>query len=122
MSIVLNRPARADAGRRLPRMVDEPGVRLGLAYVAIVLATLLCGVLHLSPGIAIALLVLAAVGCARTLPVSWAMLSGLSAWAFWNGFIENRTGQLTLAAHDVALMAVAVLAALVGSLSSRRSR
>jgi hypothetical protein len=122
MSIVLNRPARALAGRRLPRMVDEPGVRLGLAYTAIVLATLLCGALHLSPDIAIALLTLAAVGCARALPVSWAMLSGLSAWAFWNGFVENRMGQLTLAPHDLVLMGVVVLAALVGSLSSRKPR
>jgi hypothetical protein len=82
-------------------MVDEPGVRFGLASGALVLAFLVAAALRLDLGETafIALLTTAAAGA--TLPHVFSVVLALEAWACFTGFFENRYGVLTLASHDL---------------------
>jgi hypothetical protein len=82
-------------------MVDEPGVRFGLASGAIVLALLIAGALPLDRAETAGVALLAAAFASASLP--WLLVVGLSveAWAFFTGFFENRYGTLTLAPHDL---------------------
>lgn len=82
-------------------MVDQPGVRFGLATGAVVLALLVAAALPLDLGeTAFTALITAAVASA-TLPPLFAVALGLEAWAFFTGFFENGYGVLTLAPHDL---------------------
>jgi hypothetical protein len=110
------------AARPLPRLVDEPGVQLGLAHVGLVCITLAADAVRAPQLLALALLAVTASVGSRHVPTNGALCLGLSAWAFWNGFVENRWGQLTLAPHDLALLVVPVAMAWGGMLSARRLR
>ena len=104
-------------GHTRPRLVDEPGIRFGMGQGALVMTALTVAVLHLPTASALMALAVAAFVSASFTPAGWAVLLGLSAWAFYTGFLENRLGQLTLAGGDlgrlVALVLVAVSAVLL---------
>ena len=121
MPAVLHGPADL-AAPRTPRLVDEPGVQLGLAHVALILVTMAADLAHAPQLLTLVLVGTVALVGGRVLPLSGALCLGLSAWAFWNGFVENRLGQLTLAPHDLALLALPVAMALAGVSWARRPR
>ena len=82
-------------------MVDEQGIRFGLANGVMVLVLLVAAALPLDlHETAFVVLITAALGAAT---VRWHVgaVLGLEAWAFFTGFFENRYGVLTLARHDV---------------------
>lgn len=97
-------------------MVDEDGIRFGIAEGALVLTVLSAAVLHLPTLSALLVLGLAAFlgGCATTL--GWALVIGWSAWAYFTGFLENQLGQLTLAGDDLDRLVALTLVGLAGSL------
>lgn len=88
-----------------PSMVDEPGVRFGLASGAIVLSLLVASALPLdlaeTAGIALAVAVLAS----ATLPWVFALALGAEAWAFFTGFFEHQYGVLTIGRNDLLTLA-----------------
>ena len=84
------------------------------------LAALSAAALHLSFAAALVLLALAAFAGGYSTSLGWALLVGLSAWAYFTGFLENSLGQLTLAPHDLDRLAAMALVALAGSLLWRR--
>lgn len=98
----------------VPRMLDEAGVRLGLAHAGLVLATLASCSLHLPATASLALLGLVALTAGLWLPGPWALGTGVSAWALWTGFCENGLGQLTLSGGDLRHLALLPLLAAVG--------
>ena len=90
-------------------MVDEPGVRFGLANGALVLVLLVAAALPLDlQETAFAALVTAALAAA-TMRWHFGVVLGLEAWAFFTGFFENRYGVLTLAPHDLVRLTGFVL-------------
>jgi hypothetical protein len=115
----LTTPVRR-ARRSRPRLVDEHGIRFGLAEGVLVLAALSAAALHLSLAAALVLLGLAAFAGGYSTSLGWALLVGLSAWAYFTGFLENSLGQLTLAPHDLDRLVVMALLAVAGSLLWRR--
>ncbi|MGY2876797.1 hypothetical protein ACVW00_003987 [Marmoricola sp. URHA0025 HA25] len=84
-----------------PRMVDELGVRFGLANGALVLVLLLAAALPLDLGETAFIALITAALAAATMRWHLGMVLGLEAWAFFTGFFENRYGVLTLARHDL---------------------
>jgi hypothetical protein len=110
------------ARRSRPRLVDEQGIRFGLAEGALVLAALVAAALHLPLAAALVLLALAAFGGGYATSLGWAVVVGLSAWAYFTGFLENTLGQLTLAPHDLTRLVALALVAVVGSLVWRGER
>lgn len=99
-------------------MVDEPGVRLGFSYAAllVLVAALVAG--HVPSSLSLLLVATLLLVAAPRLPLAAAVLLGFSCWAFWTGFAEHGYGTLTLAAHDVlrlgALLALAAAASSTG--------
>lgn len=100
----------------VPRLLDEAGVRLGLAHAGLVLATLASCALDLPGTASLVLLGLVALTAGLWLPGTWALGTGVSAWALWTGFCENGLGQLTLSGGDLRHLALLPLLALVGVL------
>jgi len=112
-------------------MVDEPGVRFGLANCALVLALLIAAALPLdSPETAVVALLTATV---TSVSLPWLLATGLSveAWAFFTGFFENRYGALTFSPHDlvtlvgfvaVTVVLTQVLRTIAATTSGGRSR
>jgi len=82
-------------------MVDQPGVRFGLASGALVLAFLIAAALPLDLGETALLGLLTAAVVSVTLPLVFAFVVGLEAWAFFTGFFENQYGVLTLSSRDL---------------------
>jgi hypothetical protein len=92
-------------------MVDQPGVRFGLASGALVLSFLVAAALPLGPHETASLGLVTAAGAGATLPYLFAGALGLEAWAFYTGFFENQYGALTLSSHDLLSLAGFVAAA-----------
>jgi hypothetical protein len=86
-------------------MVEQTGVRFGLATGALVLTLEIVAALPLGPGDTATVALLAAAGAAATLPRTLMIALGAETWAFWTGFFENRYGVLTLTDHDVLRLA-----------------
>lgn len=103
-------------------MADEPGVRLALAHVGLVLAAVLAAGLALPAGASLALLGLTLLLSCRRLPPTWAAATGASAWAIWTGFSEHRFGQLTLTAPDLRHLALLVAVGALASVLDRAVR
>ena len=102
-------------------MVDQSGVRFGLASGALVLVFLVAAALSLGLGETAALGLLTAAAVSATLPHTFAVAVGLEAWAYFTGFFENQYGVLTLSYHDLLSLAgfVAVTVALAQLLRAR---
>jgi len=85
-------------------MVEEPGVRFGLANGTLVLVLLVTAALPLDNLETAAVALLTAIVASVSLP--WLLAAGLSveAWAFFTGFFENRYGTLTFAPHDLVTL------------------
>jgi hypothetical protein len=86
-------------------MLDQTGVRFGLASGALVLTLVLVAGLPLDSGETAAAALVAASAVSAALPWSVALAVGAEAWAFFTGFFENRYGVLTLAEHDLLHLA-----------------
>jgi len=82
-------------------MVDQTGVRFGLANGALVITLLIAAALPLDRAETAFIALLTAALAAATLRWHFAVVLGLEAWAFFTGFFENRYGVLTLAPHDL---------------------
>jgi hypothetical protein len=108
---VVSRPA--------PRLVDEPGVRFGIAHGGVLLAAFAAAALSLDPAWALGLLGLTAFAAGFALSPTWASGLGISAWAFYTGFLENDLGQLTLSAADLLHLGALVCLGAIGSLLGR---
>jgi hypothetical protein len=104
-----------------PRLVDEQGIRFGIAEGALVLAVLTAAALHLPLPAALVLVGLAAFGGGYCTSLGWALLLGVSAWAWFTGFLENQLGQLTLASQDLDRLVALALLAVAGSVTWRRA-
>ena len=94
-------------------MVDEPGVRFGLANGALVLVLLVAAALPLDLRETAFVALIAAALAAATVPRHFALLLGVEAWAFFTGFFENHAGVLTLAEPDVLRLAGFVVGTVV---------
>jgi hypothetical protein len=86
-------------------MVDEPGVRFGLASGALVLALLLAAALPLDLSETALIALLSAAALSTALPHQLTVVLGLEAWAYFTGFFENQYGALTFATHDLLNLA-----------------
>jgi hypothetical protein len=86
-------------------MVDQPGVRFGLASGALVLALFVAAALPLDLGETASIALLTAAIVSATLPRLLAVALGLEAWAYFTGFFENRYGVLTLSSRDLLNLA-----------------
>jgi hypothetical protein len=86
-------------------MVDEAGVRFGLASGALVLALLVAAVLPLDLGETAFVALLCASAASALLPLLFAVVLGLEAWAFFTGFFVNQSGVLTLTSNDLVHLA-----------------
>jgi hypothetical protein len=102
-------------------MVDQSGVRFGLASGTLALVFLVAAALPLDLGETAVLGLLTAALVSATLPLAFAVAVGLEAWAYFTGFFENRYGVLTLSSHDLVTLAgfVAVTVALAQLLRAR---
>ena len=96
-----------------PRMVDQPGVRFGLASGALVIALVVAAALPLDLGETAFVALLVAGVASTALPLVFALVMGVEAWAYFTGFFENRYGVLTVAAPDLLNLAGFVVATLV---------
>lgn len=89
-----------------PQMIDQPGIRFGIANGALVTALLVAGVAgldHVETGlICLAVTGLASAGVSTLAGAAMGVVS----WAMFTGFVENRYGQLTFAAGDLERLAV----------------
>jgi hypothetical protein len=119
--VVFDGEVTTSTHRSAPRMVDQPGVRFGLASGAVVLVFLVAAALPLDLLETASLGLLAASVAGATLPHLVAGALGIETWAFFTGFFENRYGVLTLTSHDLALLAgfVAVTVVLAQLLRAR---
>ena len=100
-------------------MVEESGVRLGLAHAALLVVVAFVVVLHPPLALSLALVVVLALVAASWLPLAAALLTGLSCWAFWTGFAEHRYGVLTLGPGDLMRLGVLVVVAGLVSVVTR---
>jgi hypothetical protein len=82
-------------------MVDETGVRFGLANGALVLALLVAAALPLDLSQTAAIAVVTAGVASAPLPRRLSFVLGLVAWAWFTGFFENRYGVLTFTSSDL---------------------
>lgn len=96
-------------------MVAEPGVRLGIAHGMLVSSLLVAGGLGLGVGVTFMLTVVTAAVAALALGPVWRAGIGLSAWALFTGFAENRFGLLTFTNPDLARLTVLLVSTTVVS-------
>jgi hypothetical protein len=94
-------------------MVDQVGVRFGLANGALVLTLLIAAALPLDLAETAAVALLAAGAVSASLPHRLALVMGCVSWAWFTGFFENRYGVLTLSPHDLLDLAGFLVAAVV---------
>jgi hypothetical protein len=109
------RSPRRSTRRGAPQLVDEPGVRFGIANAVVVLALLAAAATHLGLESTTVLVVLVAGLAATGIPLGFALGLGLASWAMVTGFVENRFGELTFGRGD--LLRLALLVGAVGALS-----
>ena len=113
-------------GTRVPyrvqaRLLDEEGVRYGLAHAGLVATALLASATELPGPLSFTLLVATGLTLSRGLVVRWRVGVALAAWAIWTGFLENSLGVLSFSGPDVArLVAVGVIAGATGYLGRLR--
>ncbi len=95
-------------------MLDETGVRWGVAGGTLFVGAAVCAVVPLSGGTGVlALLVLTMAWC-RVLPRAYGVALAVAGWAFATGFAMNRYGELTFTPGDLARLLLYVgVAALV---------
>ena len=89
-------------------MVDEPGVRFGLAHLLLVISLLVTGGAGLSASLAFVVVAGAAVAGSLGLGLAWAGGIGVSAWALYTGFAEHSAGLLTFSGTDLLRLGVLV--------------
>ena len=87
-------------------MLEEPGVRFGLANGILVSALLGAGGIELRPGETMWMAVLVAGLVSIGLPLVMTASMGVIAWALVTGFVGNRCGELTLARPDLLRLLV----------------
>src|SRR5689334_20308860 len=94
-------------------MVEQPGVRFGLAHVLLVVTLLTTGAVGLSGSLVFVVVAAAAAAGTLGLGVAWAAGTGVSAWALYTGFEVHSYGLLTFSGPDLlrlgALVGVAVV-------------
>jgi hypothetical protein len=83
-------------------------VRFGLAQCAIIAVLVASAAVRLGEHPTLVVVCLVTSAAALVLPVRWAALLGLVAWAFFTGFVTNRLGQLTFRSPDLARLALLV--------------
>jgi hypothetical protein len=98
------RSTRHDA----PQLVDEPGVRFGIANALVVLALLASTATHLGLEPTTVLVVLVAGLAATGIPIRFVLGLGIATWAMVTGFVENSLGQLTFGRDDLLRLALLV--------------
>lgn len=104
-------PAIFTARMAQPLMIDEVGVRFGIAAGALFVLTGVVVAGPLSGGYGVALLLVATWVLAATLDRLHALLLGLAGWAFATGFAVNTLGVLTVSPFDLLRLVVFVAAA-----------
>jgi hypothetical protein len=124
-SIHLLHHAAAPARPAGPRIIEEPAVRFGLGGFALFLAAGLVTVLDLPAALGTVVVLGVTAAAALSLPRGLACGTGIAGWAFAEGFAIHAYGALTLAPHDLGLLAgfvvVALAAALLGSTEAKPS-
>ena len=89
-------------------MTHLSAVRFGLAQCAMVTVLLASAAVHLDALPTLVAVCLVTFAAALVLPLPWAAVLGLVAWAFFTGFVTNRLGVLTFAEPDLARLALLV--------------
>ena len=89
-------------------MAHLSAVRFGLAQCALVAVLLACAAVRLDAISTLVAVCLVTSAAALVLPLRWAAVLGLVAWAFFTGFVTNHLGQLTFATPDLARLALLV--------------
>jgi hypothetical protein len=84
-----------------PRMVDQAGVRFGLASGALVLTLMAVAALPLDLGGTAFVALLTTALLSTALSPGAAVGLGVQAWAYYTGFFENQYGALTVTSHDL---------------------
>lgn len=100
---------------RPPGLRDLPEVRFGFAEASLLVAATFCARLGVDVRVGQVMLVAVAVAACLALPVRFAVVVGLSAWAFLTGFVVNAVGQLSFHPADLDRMGVLVLVALLAA-------
>lgn len=103
-----------------PRMIDQPGVRFGLANGALVITTLLVAALRLTLVEAVVVMILVAGVCAAVLPAIMRWFLCIISWAWVTGFVVNSFGQLSFDRDDRIRLAVITTATLLVSSLGRQ--
>lgn len=87
-------------------LLDESGVRLGVAGALLVLV--LCVVCWAGVPDKDGIELVATALLALTVTRGGGLLLGLTSWALLTGFVTNRYGRLTFSPHDLLLLAVSL--------------
>jgi hypothetical protein len=82
-------------------MVDEPGVRFGLASGALALTMLVVSALPLGLGGSATVALIATAALGTTMPRIYAAGLAVQTWAYFTGFFLHQYGVLTFSALDV---------------------
>jgi hypothetical protein len=82
-------------------MLEEPGVRFGLANGVLVVALLGTGAARLGPHETAWVAVLVAGATSVGLSMTVTTWMGVISWAYVTGFVQNRYGELTLTPPDL---------------------
>lgn len=94
-------------------MMDQTGVRFGLASGALVLTLMVVAALSFGPGETALIALLMTALLSTALPLGYAVGLGVQTWAYFTGFFENRYGVLTLTSRDLLHLVGFVVGALV---------
>lgn len=110
-----------------PRLIDETGIRFGLAHAVLIAVLVVAGLLGLGRAPTEALVVVAMGVVSAGLPWTLRPVVAVIAWAFVTGFVVNAAGALTFGGADdrrllVFVVAIVALAAACRSVPDGRRR
>lgn len=89
-------------------MLDQYGVRWGIAGGTLFVGAAACTAVPLSGWTGVLTLLALTVAWSRVLPRAWAVSLAVPGWAFATGFAVHRAGQLTFAPDDLLRLALFV--------------
>ena len=92
-------------------MLDQSGVRWGIAGGTLLLGAAVCAAAPLAGWSGVLTLLALTAGWCRALPLPQALALGVSGWAFATGFAVHGYGELTFAPGDLLRLALFLITA-----------
>jgi len=110
------------SGVRTPRLIDQVGVRFGVGGAGLLVVTAVLVAAHLPTAWSLTGLLVATLLLGAPLTAAYAVAFGVAGWAFADGFLVHRYGELGFAVPELLLLAGFLAISVLPGVAATRGR